>query len=175
MHTCSFLAQTPNMSEPVDTCSQCGRAVLRGYRWRDAWYCDKRCAHAAGDRSCCSGWDCGCTGYAKKRRLLRQHRAEMRVMDDVIDSAGLQEWVEEEGIDRFWLGLDDRPGGLDEDSDGEDPEAIAKQQVRELRQEAADRRAFVEAAQGALENRGIATDLERARMRLEDHRALGLA
>ena len=96
-------------------------------------------------------------------------------MDDVIDSAGLQEWVEEEGIDRFWLGLDDRPGGLDEDSDGEDPEAIAKQQVRELRQEAADRRAFVEAAQGALENRGIATDLERARMRLEDHRSLGLS
>ena len=104
----------------------------------------------------------------------------MRIMDDVADSAGLAEWAEEDiiaatGNIGFYLGLDEGPGGMDEDSGGEDPEATAKQQVHELRREAADRRAFVEAAQGALEYRAVATDLERARMRLEDHRSLGLS
>ena len=36
------------------------------------WMCSRRCGHAAGDRTLCvSCRDCGCTRYAKKRRLLR--------------------------------------------------------------------------------------------------------
>ena len=104
----------------------------------------------------------------------------MRIMDEFVDSAGIARELEDAIIDTtgntgFWLGEDDSPGGMEEDSDGEDPEATAKQQVRELRQEATDRRAFVEAVQGALEYRAVATDLERARMCLEDYRSLGLA
>ena len=57
---------------------------------------------------------------------------------------------------------------MDETSDAEDPEADAKEEVAALRQEAADTRAFIEAAPGYLENRSLLTELERARMRLED-------
>ncbi len=51
---------------------------------------------------------------------------------------------------------------MDEGSDAEDPE-------QELRQEAADTRTFIEAMPGYLENRSLRTELERARMQLEDH------
>jgi len=57
--------------------------------------------------------------------------------------------------------LDEDPE-MDEGSDAEDP-------VQELRQEAADTRAFIEAMPGYVENRALRTELERARMQLEDH------
>ena len=44
----------------------------------------------------------------------------------------------------------------------------AKEEAEALRQEAADTRAFIEATPGYLENRSLLTELERARMRLED-------
>ncbi len=83
--------------------------------------------------------------------------------------------MEETGNTAFWLGHDDGAGGVDEASDGEDPEADAKQEVRELRQEAASQQSLVAAVQGVLEIRSTTTDLERARMRLEDLRLLGIA
>ena len=152
-----------------------------------AWLSLARClvlqlffAHAAGDHSACLGWDCGCTGYAKKRRLLRDHRTQMRIMQDIIDDHDLASELEEDVVAQtantgFWLGYDTGFGGMDEGSDAEDPEADAKEEVRVLRQEAGDQQGLVAAVQGALESRAIATDLERARMRLEDHRALGIA
>ena len=57
---------------------------------------------------------------------------------------------------------------MDEASDAEDPEAQAKEEAEALRQEAADTRAFIEATPGYLENRSLLTELERARMKLED-------
>ena len=57
---------------------------------------------------------------------------------------------------------------MDETSDAEDPEAEAKEEAEALRQEAADTRAFIEATPGYLENRTLLTELERARMKLED-------
>lgn len=104
----------------------------------------------------------------------------MRIMQDLIDDHGLaseceDELIAETGDNGVWLGHDTGAGGLDEGSDAEDPEADAKQQVAELRQQAADQQRLVQAVQGALECRFITTDLERARMRLEDHRALGIA
>ena len=39
----------------------------------------------------CLGWECGCTSYAKKRRLLRAHRVQMRVMTELIEEQGLEE------------------------------------------------------------------------------------
>jgi len=150
---------------------------MPGYFWRDVWYCSRVCAHAAGDRTACLGWECGCTHYAKKRRLLRNHRENMRIMDDVIVDNGLEQelehrLIEETGNTNFFLGLDE---GLDEPSDAEDPEQKLRATVDSLRTEAADQSALVHAVQGALVCRAIATDLERARMRLEDHRSLGIA
>ena len=115
----------------------------------------------------------GCTKYSKKRRLLREHRRNMRVMDDVIRDHGLAEeledrMVEETGNSNFWLG---HQSEMDEDSDQEDPEAVAKQRANDLLQESKDKQAFVTAAQDALACRALAQDLERARMQLEDLRA----
>ena len=135
--------------------------------------CSRECGHAAGDRSACLGWNCGCRDYAKKRRLLREHRVNMRVMDDVILENGLDEeledrLVQETGNTNFFLGLD---ADLDEPSDAEDPEEELRATVEGLRAEAADQRSLVQAVQGALECRGVLLDLERARMELEDVRS----
>ena len=113
------------------------------------------------------------TRYAKKRRLLRNHRRNMRVMDDVIEEHCLAEeledrMIEETGNNNFWLGCH---SDMDEDSDQEDPEAVAKQRLDDLLQETEDKQALVAAAQAALQCRVVATNLERARMRLEDLRA----
>ena len=151
-----------------------------GHFWQGRWYCINRCRHDAGDRSACLGWDCRCTRYAKKRRMLRTHRQQMRIMEQLIDDSDLTNELEEElihetGNTGFWLGLDNGQDGLDEDSDQEDPEAQAMQQVRALRQESSDRQSFLGAVQGALDHRALVSELERARMQLEDHRALGRA
>ena len=159
-------------------CNQCGAGQpgnRPGY-WLGRWYCSRECGHAAGDRSACNGWDCGCTRYAKKRRLLREHRAQMRVMDNILEVEGLEGlqeelMINETGNTTFWLGIDDE---MDEPSDAEDPEAALKKEVAGLRAElaeAADRRAFLSAVQGSLECRSVLQDLERARMQLEDRRA----
>ena len=61
------------------------------------------------------------SSYAKKRRLLRDHRVQMRVMEDLLHDAGLEEDYNTEvmlelGNAPFYLGFDDGPGGMDESS-----------------------------------------------------------
>ena len=90
----------------------------------------------------------------------------MRVIDEFIQEQGLEEELEERMIDEtgntnFWLGHIDY---MDEDSEQEDPEAA-------LRQELADKSAFVEAAAGVLQYSKMAADLEHARLMLEDVRS----
>ena len=141
-------------------------------RYLGQWMCSRECEHAAGDRSGCLRWNCGCTDYAKKRRLLREHRVNMRVMDDVILENGLDEelkdrLVRETGNTNLFLGMD---VNLDEPSDADDPEEELRVTVKGLRAEAADQRSLVQAVQGALECRSVLLDLERARMELEDVR-----
>ena len=97
----------------------------------------------------------------------------MRIMDDLIDEHGLSPDLEERLIDEtgntnFFLGEDSE---MDEGSGKEDPEAVAKQRANALLQESKDKQAFVAAAQDALACRAAVTDLERARMQLEDLRA----
>ena len=107
-------------------CSQCGVHLPpagRFNRYLGQWVCSRECGHAAGDRSGCLRWDCGCTHYAKRRRLLRDHRVNMRVMDDVILDYGLDEELEarlvrETGNTNFFLGQD---VDLDEPSDAKTP------------------------------------------------------
>ena len=156
----------------ANVCSQCGvqlpapPAGQFPLRYLGQLLCSRECGHAAGDRSACLGWDCGCTRYAKKRRWLREHRVQMRLMDELIVQHGLGAELEnlmneETGNTSFHLGTDSE---MDEDSDAEDPE-------RQLRAEATDQRAMVQAVQGALECRRVLHDLERAQMELEDLRS----
>ena len=87
----------------------------------------------------------------------------MRVMDELIEDHGLEEELQERledetGNTNFWLGMHE---SMDEGSDEEDPEA-------ELRKELDDKHAFLAGARCIVEARETATELERARMRLED-------
>jgi hypothetical protein len=73
------------------------------------------------------------------------------------------------GAQRFDLDIDP---DMDEDSDAEDPERAANEKVRELQEAANEQNGFLEAVRGALECRAVLTDLERARMQLEDLRGI---
>ena len=88
----------------------------------------------------CMGWACGCTGYAKKRWLLRAHRVNMRHAEDLMYMNGLAGCWDEylmqvTGDYNFKLEHD---SDMDEGSDAPDPEA-------ELLREAEDRRSFLTA------------------------------
>jgi hypothetical protein len=65
---------------------------------------------------------------------------------------------------------------MDEDSDAEDPErALVEEKAREVKEvhdAAKEQRAFVKAARDVLKCRALMTDVERARMQLEDMRGL---
>ena len=89
----------------------------------------------------------------------------MQDMEDIIILHGLYEQYRRHVVNYFDLHPNPE---MDEASDAEDPEAGAKEEAAALRQEAADTRAFIEATPSYLENRTLLTELERARMRLED-------
>lgn len=93
------------------------------------------------------------------------------IADNDLEQALEERLIEETGNTNFWLGSDSE---MDADSEQEDPEAAAKQRVNTLLQESADKQTFVAAVQGALDCRAMATDLERARMQLEDLRSQSL-
>ena len=111
----------------VVSCSQCGaelppqaelKVFLDGKR-----VCNFKCLHDAGSRAHC-GPGCGCTAYAIKRRMLREHRELMRCMESIIYDNGLGE-----DLGALWQNnRDPRPGRaicldydpeLDEGSDRE--------------------------------------------------------
>ncbi len=101
----------------------------------------------------------------------------MRVMVDLIEDSNMHHELEDRleeatGDINFWL-VEDRiwMDDMDEDSDQEDPEKNLKEENVQLKKESEDRLALCNAVQGALECRAMATDLERARMQLEDLRA----
>ena len=113
--------------------------------------------------------------YAKKRRLLREHRVHMRIMETMIHEAGLQSELEDEvllatGNDPFWLGLDDDPGGMDEASDTEDPEPDLRRENEELRRAFVDQQTFISVVQDLRDHQAVRLQLERACMSLKDRR-----
>ncbi len=118
----------------------------------------------------CNEYICDCicpnvTGYSKKRRLLREHRKTMRVMEEVILESGLHRRFHQKLMDtdaQDWCV--DSNSELDENSDKEDPEA-------ELKKESDKTHDFVQAARDALECEALRRDLERKSMMLEDRRA----
>ena len=97
----------------------------------------------------------------------------MRVMDEMIQDYNLTEELEDRLEEEtcntnLWLG---ECRYMDEYSDQDDPEKNLKEENVQLKKESEDRLALCNAVQGALECRAMATDLERARMQLEDLRA----
>ena len=129
-------------------CSQCGKKLPDlAPLYNNQMFCTWKCAHAAGCRSRCRP-GCGCTAYALKRRMLREHRLLMRLMHTIIVQNGLHEELDAlltqyRPLFSRSIGLASDPE-LDELSDAEDPE-------QQLRAELADRSAMIEAVQGALE------------------------
>ena len=90
-------------------------------------------------------------------------------MTDVLEANGLGEElqdtiVEATGNTGFYLGFDTGLDGLDEDSDQEDSEL-------ELRKEVLEKKSLIDAVTCARQNRGLATELERSRMQMEDFRS----
>ena len=107
------------------------------------------------------------------RRLLRAHRAQMRVMETLVDHEDLGDeldnmLVEFTGNSIFWLGQHDF---MDEGSDAEDVEAVLRAENAALRASAADQSTMLLAAQQALECGRLQRDVEQARMALEDVRS----
>ena len=140
----------------VVPCSQCGKELPLQAEHKfflgDKRMCNFKCLHDAGSRAHC-GPGCGCTGYAIKRRALREHRELLRSMYVIVQEHDLYEEV-----DALWQNnRDPRPSRdicmdydseMDEESDAEDPE-------QQLRNELADRSAMIEAVSGALECRRV--------------------
>jgi len=121
-----MLSQTSDRLAPPPpvVCGHCQGPVVHSYCWKAVDYCSKKCRHDAGDRSHCAR-GCGCTGFAIKRRQLRDHRRTMRIMHRVIGEFDLWNELDEELMNRLGnlgasVGLE-HDHELDEDSDAEDP------------------------------------------------------
>ena len=124
--------------------------------------------------------DCTCpdvTGYSQKRRLLREHRKTMRVMQGIIREYGLHgqysEALQADAAQDWWPAPYYEE--LDESSDVEDPEKRARDDLEVYKREVADKEtlfqiAVVETARRSVENNQVWLDLERARMEREDLR-----
>ena len=95
------------------------------------------------------------TAYAKKRRLLREHRRNMCVMDDVIQDNGLHEELEARMVDETGKSLEEENLRL-------------RQENLQLRQEGRNLETFVSAARDMQAARAVTTDLERTRICRED-------
>jgi len=112
------------------------------------------------------------TDYARLRRLLREHRQEMRIMDDLIVENNLELelvvcTIAKTGKPGFYLGIDE---DMDIDSEEEDPQAKLLKEVEALRSAERERQSFITAASQVSDFRKILLDLERARMSAEDLR-----
>jgi hypothetical protein len=140
-------------------CGQCQGPVLYPHEWNEVEYCSSKCRHDAGDRNHCER-GCGCTGFAIKRRQLRDHRRTMRIMHRVIGEFDLWDELDEELMNRLGnlgasVGLE-HDHEMDEDSETEDP---MQTQANELSN--VDK--LVQLSRNMVELAGVRRDLKRAR------------
>ena len=97
--------------------------------------------------------DCTCddvTGYSQKRRLLREHRKTMRVMQGIIREHGLHGEYSEALQSDVDLAQDWWPGPEyeypEDASDSEDPEKKARDDLEEYKREVADKETLFQIA-----------------------------
>ena len=141
---------------PPTLCGKCHGPIEDPFRGVD--YCCVQYCHDAGDRRHCIRGFCSCTGFAIKRRQLREHRQKMRVMEQLIVDNGLEDELEvameEDGCPdhhRLWSDAE-----MDEGSDAEDP---METQANELSNVAS----IVQLSRNMVELTEIRRGLERAR------------
>ena len=151
---------------PQGACAACG-ATPAIHRWSGMLYCSPACGAWLGDEAA-KNWIS--TRYAKKRRWLRNHRAQMRVVQEVIEQHDLEDEVEDRVVEEtgntcYWLGFD---SDMDVSSDAEGPEAAATEELTAAKQELEDRNALIEALTERLQRERIVQDLERERMTRAD-------
>jgi hypothetical protein len=151
----SQMAPVPPPPPPV-VCGKCHGPIVRARRWNDVDYCSRKCCHDAGDRRHCRRGVCGCTGFAIKRRQLREHRLQIRLMWEVIMACGfegeVEEALEEEGYpERVWEHAE-----MDEGSDGEDPMVTQANELSNID-------SIVQLSHNMVELAGVRRDLKRAR------------
>jgi hypothetical protein len=141
---------------PPVVCGKCQGPVEHPFEFRDVVYCCMMCCHDAGDRRHCRRGCCGCTGFAIKRRQLREHRQRMRAMEHLIVGNGLEDELEvamEEGgyPDRVW---DDAE--MDEESDAEDPMVTQANEISSIN-------SIVQLSHNMVELAGVRRGLKRGR------------
>jgi hypothetical protein len=141
---------------PPVVCGKCHGPIEDPFKFRGVDYCCMQCCHDAGDRRHCRRGVCGCTGFAIKRRQLREHRQKMRVLERLIVDNGLEdeleEAMEEDGYpDRVW---DDAE--MDERSDAEDPMVTQANELSNID-------SIVQLSHNMVELAGVRRDLKRAR------------
>jgi hypothetical protein len=141
---------------PPVVCGKCHGPIEHPFEFRGVNYCCMQCRHDAGDRRHCRRGVCGCTGFAIKRRQLREHREQMRLMWQVIMACGFEDEVErtmeEDGWpERVW---DDAE--MDERSDEEDPMVTQANELSNID-------SIVQLSRNMVELAGVRRDLKRAR------------
>ena len=146
-------------------CSSCGVQMQSPLWYLDLFYCSRRCAHAAGCRwDCDEIGDCGCTPYAKRRRVLRETRHAMRVMRDVLEENDLMGDFDTDRAHTaaadIELELDQGPGGADEASDVED-ETVALRATVAARSEADVLHQLVDSAASLAERERLHAEIAR--------------
>jgi hypothetical protein len=126
MSTMEQTAAPPVPPTQPTLCGKCQGPIVNKFPFHDVDYCSWLCRHAAGDRSECRRGECGCTGFAIKRRQLRNQRQMMRAMQSVINENDLWEELDDELQDTFGLrsaalSVLETDSEMDEGSDTEDP------------------------------------------------------
>ena len=130
--------------------------------------CSRECAHAHGDRRWCQGWDnCGCTGYSKKRRLLRDYMEYVSTVHEYIDERGLDEdfddYLAEEAVERL-----DPVFGADSDEDPEEDLRVENAKLKAAIDTIDATQQTIALATACLDRGEMARKLEQSRMFAED-------
>ena len=144
-------------------CGSCGGELRMRLRHGAHFYCSTRCSHAAGCRLFCSVLDnCGCTPYAKRRRVLRQTRETVRDMLEIITDNGLEDELTEILVPNDLDEPCDGPGEADESSDVED-ETLTLRAIVAARSEADTLHQLVNSAAVLAETQELRAEIARLR------------
>ena len=147
----------------VTLCGICGGEPGLRLQHGSLFCCSTRCHHAAGSRVFCAVLtNCGCTPYAKRRRVLRETRETMRYMLEIIVDNGLEDELIDIVMPNDLDEPHDGPGEADESSDVED-ETLALRQIVAARTEADTLHQLVSSAAALAETQELRAEVARLR------------
>ena len=133
--------------------------------------CSTRCYHAAGNRYFCAVLpNCGCTPYAKRRRVLRETRQTVRDMWEILEDNDLLDELSEVMVPNDLDPIPDGPGEADESSDVED-ETLTLRTIVAARTEADVLHQLVTSAAALAETQRLRSESEELRAESEELRS----